>query len=96
MVKKMLKKVLRKHQTDGPTGVVTPAPKMMTPEEYKKAKEAAKQQAKLSRIGNRSKKIQEGLGILATGIGAATGIKALLRKKNEPMKKGGAIKFKKK
>lgn len=96
MAKKMLKKVLRKHQTDGPTGVVTPAPKLMTSEEYTNAKKTAKQQAKLNRIGNRSKKVQEGLTILATGVGTAAGIKALFNKKNEPMKKGGVVKFKKK
>ena len=88
MAKKMLKKVLRKHQTDGPTGVVTP--------EYTNAKKTAKQQAKLNRIGNRSKKVQEGLTILATGVGTAAGIKALFNKKNEPMKRGGVVKFKKK
>lgn len=108
----MAKKMLPKHQI---MGVVKPqpksAPKPMSRKEFRDAKKATRQTTKLGNITERGKgkgieKVAKVIGAISSAIGAAAGIKNLIRNdsqtsspNNQPpigfQKKGGPVKKKK-
>jgi len=108
----MAKKILPKHQI---MGVVKPEPKStpkpMSREEFRDAKKATRQTTKLGNISERGKgkgieKAAKVIGAISSAIGAAAGIKNLMRKDSQTpsqnnqstipfQKKGGPVKKKK-